>query len=233
MSKLIAYVSSGKHKGTPLYPHKHFNEQYVASPSRFQIDYIYVDSEEELEALVNCGLSARMSNKALQNAPSLIISKNVKREDGSTLSSKPSEFLSKLLNEVELDYDSKTKSRKEQNFLRAHLMNAKIESNCTICGNLFPLDFLIAAHIKPRKDCKQNEKLDFDNIATLMCKMGCDDLYERGYIYIENGIVKKNTKRKTTIYLDQIISTIEGKEIKNWGNSKHYYDFHKNTFLRE
>lgn len=233
MSKLIAYVSSGKYKGTPLYPHKYVNEQYVASPSRFNIDYIYVDSEEELEALVNSGLSARMSNPDITNGSSLIISNNIRRKNHLKLLHKPSKFLPSLSNEVDLDYDSKIKSRKEQAFLRAHLINGKLEGSCTICQQNYPIEFLVAAHIKKRSECSNLEKLDFDNVVTLMCKAGCDDLFEKGYIYILDGIIHKNPKRTTTPALDRIINKIIGNTVPNWGNSAIYYEAHAQKFSKK
>ena len=35
-----------------------------------------------------------------------------------------------------------------------------------------------------------------------MCKFGCDDLYEEGHIYIDDGVVKKNDF-KPVIYLQK------------------------------
>lgn len=231
MKKLVAKISRGKLKGNDLFPHKHANGKYVASPSKFEIDYIYVDNENELEALIRSGLSARMSNPDIDyNSPSLKIPKSINVLDEENIELKPSDFLKDLIEASDLDYDSKSKSRKEQQFLRAHLANGKLEGICSICQNIFPLNFLIAAHIKPRKYCEKIERLDFDNIATFMCKTGCDDLYEKGYIYVDEGVIKKNIKRKTTEYLDKIISNLEDKTIKNWSNSKVYYDFHKKLF---
>lgn len=231
MKKLVSKISKGKLKGHDLFPHKHVNGKYVASPSKFEIVYVYVDNENELEALIKSGLSARMSNPDIEyNSPSLKIPKNINLIDGKNSELKPSDFLKGLIEDSDLDYDSKSKSRKEQQFLRAHLANGKLEVFCSICQNIFPLNFVIASHIKPRKYCEMIEKIDFDNIATFMCKTGCDDLYEKGYIYVDEGFIKRNVKRKTTDYLDKIISNLEGKKVKNWSNSKVYYDFHKKLF---
>lgn len=231
MKNLVSKISKGTFKGQDLFPHKHTNGKYVASPSKFEIDYVYVDNEKELEALIRSGLSARMSNPDIgYNSPSLKIPKNINLSDGKNLKVKPSDLLKDLIEDSDLDYDSKSKSRKEQQFLRAHLANGELEGVCSICQNIFPLDFLVAAHIKPRKYCEMIEKLDFDNIVTFMCKTGCDDLYEKGYIYLDEGFIQRNVKRKTTDYLDKIISNLEGKKVKNWSNSKVYYDFHKKLF---
>ncbi len=59
-----------------------------------------------------------------------------------------------------------------------------------------------------------------------MCKTGCDDLYEKGYISVVDGKVIKNRKRVTTATLDTIISKIIGKKVDNWSGSKKYYAWH-------
>lgn len=82
MSELQAKVSAGAYKGKPLYPHLHKDGKYVASPTRYEIDYIRVDELYELEVLVRSGYAARMSNPDIPNAPSLIISKNIQLSEG-------------------------------------------------------------------------------------------------------------------------------------------------------
>lgn len=228
MTRLVSKVSRGPHKGAPLYAHKNEHGNYVASPTRFEVDYIYVNSEDELEALVLSGLKARMSNPEIGNAPSLIIAKNITKADGSNLSSNSKKILDKFYKEFTLDSDSKSKSRKEQALLRLHLTQGKDKAQCTICGNIYPTDFLVAAHIKPRALCKNKEKLDFDNVATLMCKTGCDDLFEKGYIIICDGIIRDNSKRKkTTPMLKYLIDQLAGKEVSNRIGSGKYYIAHQ------
>ena len=67
-------VCRGKEKGTVLIPHKHDSGKYVASKTRFEKDYIYVESLRELGILRENGFSIRMSNQdSLHHcAPSLI-----------------------------------------------------------------------------------------------------------------------------------------------------------------
>lgn len=67
-------VSRGKEEGIVLTPHKHEDGKYVASMSRFEKDYIYVDSLRELQILCGNGFSIRMSNQdsSHHRAPSLI-----------------------------------------------------------------------------------------------------------------------------------------------------------------
>lgn len=230
MSKLIAFKSRGEYKGQPIYPHKHSDGTYVASPSRFEVDYIHVNTEEELEALVRSGLGARMSSPDIKQAASLISADNIEFTDSGTPPVTAKTLLPKLSKEVDLDYDSTTKSRKEQAFLRAHISDGQPKAKCVLCKNEYPLEFLVAAHIKKRAECSKSEKLDFDNVAALMCKAGCDELFERGYVFVSDGVIKKNEKRTTTPALDMLIRNIEGNTVANWSGSSEYYKYHESKF---
>ena len=230
MNKLKAYKSRGEYKGESIYPHKHKDGTYVASPSRFEVDYVYVDTEEELEALVRSGLGARMSSPDIKQAASLITADNIEFTDYSSPPFVAKTVLPKLSEEVDLDFDSITKSRKEQAFLRVHISGGRPQAMCVLCQNEYPLEFLVAAHIKKKSECSKSEKLDFDNIAALMCKAGCDDMFEKGYVFVSEGVVKKNEKRSTTPALDVLIRKIEGNTVKNWAGSSAYYKHHESKF---
>ncbi|PHR48398.1 hypothetical protein [Cycloclasticus sp.] len=231
MSKLQAKKNRGQYKGEPLYPHKHKDGTFVASSSRYEVDYIPVETEDELASLVEAGFGARMSNPEIKQAPSFISSEKITliaekiKNDVSVISELP-----RLVNEADLDGDSRSKTRKEQSFLRAHLTKGNLVSECTICGNLFPIEMLAAAHIKRRSECTKSEKLDFDNVATLMCKVGCDDLFEKGYIFVREGKIIQNHKRRSTDYLNEIISKLQGKSVKNWPGSSQYYSWHESKY---
>lgn len=79
-----------------------------------------------------------------------------------------------------------TKQRLEQRFLRQYLFGKSRSGTCDLCGREFPVEFLVAAHIKRRSLCSREEKLDFDSIVMANCKFGCDELFGRGYISV-NG----------------------------------------------
>ncbi|NNB08290.1 hypothetical protein HBN83_20525 [Pseudomonas fragi] len=231
MNDLQAKVSAGDHKGKPLYPHLHKDGKYVASPTRFEIDYIRVDELDELEVLVRSGYAVRMSNPDIPNAPSLIITKNIHfTEDDAVLT--PAELLPGIIDQVDLDRDCISKARKEQAFLRAHLLRGSVIGKCVICHNIFPVDMLVAAHLKMRSACNKSERRDIDNVAALMCKTGCDDLYERGYISVEAGRVISTNSKTVTPRLSEMIANIEGLTIANWASSSYYYDWHRKKTAR-
>ena len=77
MSEAIAMsytVSRGDEVGAVLIPHLHEDGKYVASMTRFERDYVRVESIRELGILARHGFSVRMSspNSANHRAPSLI-----------------------------------------------------------------------------------------------------------------------------------------------------------------
>ncbi|VVM82102.1 hypothetical protein PS639_02332 [Pseudomonas fluorescens] len=226
MSEFQAKVSEGPYKGEPLYPHLHKDGKYVASPSRFKVDYIRVDTLEELEVLVRSGYAARMANRKIPNAPSLIISKNIHFAKHETLLT-PARLLPSIIDDVDLDRDSITKARKEQAFLRAHLLRGSMSGKCVICHYEFPVNMLVAAHLKMRAACSNSERKDINNVAALMCKLGCDDLYEKGYISVEAEMVISTNAKNTTTRLICAIKKIVGNVVPNWVTSSSYYDWHR------
>ncbi|MEU4743288.1 hypothetical protein AB0G02_22890 [Actinosynnema sp. NPDC023658] len=91
----------------------------------------------------------------------------------------------------ELDSSAQVKVRTEQSRLRALLAGGRDEAECALCGDLLPLRFLVAAHVKKRALCTDDERRDLDNIAMLACTFGCDSLYEAGWITVdEHGTVR-------------------------------------------
>jgi hypothetical protein len=73
----ISYVvTRGDGIGTVLTPHVHNDGRYVASKTRFEKDYVRVESLREVRILATHGFSIRMSNQQNPNhrAPSLIAS---------------------------------------------------------------------------------------------------------------------------------------------------------------
>ena len=67
-------VSRGAEPGVELTPHKHEDGKYVASLTRFESDYVRVETLRELKILADNGFSIRMSNPDSKNhrSPSLI-----------------------------------------------------------------------------------------------------------------------------------------------------------------
>lgn len=125
-----------------------------------------------------------------------------------------------------------TTNRKEQAILRKVLLKNQKVIKCGICGKEYPAEFIVASHIKKRALCSKEERLDIENIAMPMCKFGCDNLFESGYIYVENGIIKYNETRATTNDLKNYLQSINGKRCHYYTDkSKKYFTEHQKIHL--
>lgn len=130
-----------------------------------------------------------------------------------------------------LDIQGHAIKRKEQGFLRKYLFRGKKEFVCGICGRKLPTNMLITSHIKKRSECSKEEKLDYKHIVMPMCKFGCDDLYEKGYIYIQDGKVKINNKKWMTDDMRNELRKLEGKNCPYYNKrTKPYFEAHNRKF---
>ncbi|HDR3345752.1 TPA: hypothetical protein QCN45_003548 [Bacillus cereus] len=111
-----------------------------------------------------------------------------------------------------LDSEVRGNARKKQGLLRSYLFIYKKTCNCENCPKEFPIDILVAAHIKKRALCTTEERLDIEHIAIPMYKFNCDELFERGYISISDGrIVSLVDERYFLDTVKRYIETINGK----------------------
>ncbi|GAA0281457.1 HNH endonuclease [Cryptosporangium japonicum] len=81
-----------------------------------------------------------------------------------------------------LDRASGGLTRGEQSLLRG-----AAEADCALCGSRYPASLLRAAHIKRRAVCSDDERRDLANIAMLAGVMGCDALFELGYLTVDSA----------------------------------------------
>jgi hypothetical protein len=106
------------------------------------------------------------------------------------------------------------KVRAEQGWLRKFLFRGADQGTCTLCGQRFPIELLVAAHIKQRSQCTPREREDYRANIVAMCKLGCDALFERGYISAIKGQWTANEKKTdtTTEALQAYIDAVVGKD---------------------
>lgn len=83
-----------------------------------------------------------------------------------------------------LDKKTVVTSRQEQGFLRHHLFGSRPVAACSICGKELPTNVMVVAHIKSRSRCSAVERRDVNNVVMPLCQLGCDVLYERGYVTV-------------------------------------------------
>jgi len=130
-----------------------------------------------------------------------------------------------------LDVETTVKARTEQTFLRRSLFGNRRTGECGLCGREFPVSLLVASHIKRRADCSKGEKLDYKNVVMPMCKLGCDDLYEKGFLGVFDGLVIKLSGEHSTPAVDEYLNAIEGRGCAHWNeNREKYFAFHRQRF---
>ena len=89
-----------------------------------------------------------------------------------------------------LDGKTEGKYRKEQRALRRILVGDLERAECALCGHEFPIGMLVAAHVKDRAKCTDEERNDLRNVAVLACAVGCDHLFGNGYLSVDaSGLV--------------------------------------------
>jgi hypothetical protein len=230
MRQLTAKKNRGTFKDQLLYPHLHKDGMYVATKSKYEVDYIRVSNIDELAALVGAGYGARMSNPEIPQAPSFIAHNSIDFQNNKAPLNALKVFLARFADGEQLDKATVTSARKEQAFLRSYLLKGQTSGECELCHRLLPEELLVAAHIKPRSKCEHHERLDFDNVAVLMCSLGCDTLFEKGYVYVHSGTVRRNPRRTTTAHLTDAIHQIDGQHVASWSASSVYYSWHANAY---
>jgi len=134
------------------------------------------------------------------------------------------------------DKETISQRRVEQSLLRNYLIQNEEEVECGICKKTYPVIFIWCSHIKKRSECTLEEKLDIKNIVMPMCKFGCDDLYEKKYIYINDGFVKFNESIETNIAIrkkiSELINNVVSSKYYN-KTSKKYFDFNNEVLRNE
>lgn len=131
-----------------------------------------------------------------------------------------------------LDRETKRYLRIEQHHLRVYLFGKKKFDVCGICGKEYPVSLLVVAHIKYRKPCTNDERLD-KNVIMPMCRIGCDILYEQGYITVVNGKVETMDHKIHSKDLLEKVSLLKGKECPYWNDkTKKYFEWHTNFHMQ-
>lgn len=125
------------------------------------------------------------------------------------------------------DREANRPTRLEHKYIVRHLFQDKLISRCCLCHNEYPRHLLVAAHIKKRSVCSTKEKLDIENIAVPMCRLGCDPLFEYGYLSVRNGKVVKHPSREMTEATASYVESVLDKQVMGWSKkNRKYFDWH-------
>ncbi|WP_143202312.1 hypothetical protein [Amycolatopsis sp. CB00013] len=136
----------------------------------------------------------------------------------------------------ELDAVSSVKVRTEQRKLRKLLAGGATSAECALCGDQYPINFLIAAHIKKRAVCTDQERRDLTHVAMLACSFGCDTLYESGWVTVDrHGFVRtRPTDDLAESHLRTRLLHLQGRPcLVHSAKSEPYFDWHRtNVFVQ-
>tara|TARA_Y100000590_G_scaffold247240_1_gene277798 strand:+ start:415 stop:1389 length:975 start_codon:yes stop_codon:yes gene_type:complete len=109
--------------------------------------------------------------------------------------------------------DSKShtsKRRIEQQLLREFHIGKK-ETTCSLCHKTLPNELIVAGHIWARHNIKDEETRKDPDIVMPVCKLGCDELFELGFIHVdEYGYITVN-KSIDSLPLAQFTRQYDGK----------------------
>ena len=106
------------------------------------------------------------------------------------------------------DIAGTTLRRAEQRYLRQSPL-ARYGNQCAICGRVLPKSLLVAAHIRLRSQSSEADRLNFDAAAMLACALGCDALFELGYVTVDAaGDVRTMSMPDPALW--PVLKTLEG-----------------------
>lgn len=125
--------------------------------------------------------------------------------------------------------------RREQLRFKKRLMELG-EGRCALCGRTLLPGMLVGAHIKKRSKCTEEERRDFDNVGMLACLLGCDGLFERGYIAVgHGGELMVSAKVAQAPEVEAVVrDTLQGRRTSWWTEEREkYFEWHRtHTFLQ-
>lgn len=138
------------------------------------------------------------------------------------------EIVSKLEGLEETEKEIVTTRRLEQGFLKRILFGNKTVGTCACCKKEYPISYLVTAHIKKRAFCSLEERKDV-NVVMPMCKFGCDEIYEKGYISVSAGVFKDMNKTPTSSQLKKYIAQVDGTKCECYSDKNlEYFKWHFN-----
>ncbi len=127
--------------------------------------------------------------------------------------------------------------RIEQSFLRQlHVKpGQKGLVRCALCNRRFPAELVVAAHIKPRSRCSLIERRDAEHVAFPLCLMGCDPLYERGWVSVDaQGVVSISSWMHSIQALETLARRLEDRSCPSHSpqTSKYFAWHHRHRFVQ-
>lgn len=124
--------------------------------------------------------------------------------------------------------------RGEQAQLRRVLFGSATEAQCALCGDIYPVRFLWAAHIKKRAVCTDDERRDLQHIAMPACLFGCDALFESGYISVDDTGHIIVSDAPVGSRLAERLAQLSGRRVTAYTDaSAGYFAWHRTNIYRQ
>lgn len=126
--------------------------------------------------------------------------------------------------------------RLEQSLLRRLLLSGASTGACALCGREFPVELLVAAHVKRRADCTDEERRDHVNNLIALCACGCDALFERGFVVVRDGVIRRGPREPGTDEVARRVEALLGtsRQVPWWSaDRKPYFETHAARFTSE
>lgn len=120
-------------------------------------------------------------------------------------------------------------ARSEQSRLRRRLFGDELVGTCALCGRDLPVAMLVAAHIKRRADTTDVERRRLD-IVMPACSLGCDVLFELGYVIVaKDGIIARGPRRMPNSEdLELAMRGLIGRTCAAWSaETERYFAYHR------
>ncbi len=129
----------------------------------------------------------------------------------------------------ETDAKAERKVRREQRLLRRALGLDNSSHECSLRGKTYPDRQLVAAHIKERSECSREEKTDIPAVAMIACSLGCDALFEHGYVTVNDaGVIEAAAATDSGGHLRELIARLEGRSVLCFSeDSAKYFAWHR------
>ncbi len=119
--------------------------------------------------------------------------------------------------------------RGEQTRLRRRLFGSELLATCALCARDLPVSLLVTAHIKRRADTTDAER-SREDIVMAACSLGCDSMFELGYVTVAcDGTIEKGPRRTPmTVDLELAVEAIVGRTCGAWSSStERYFAYHR------
>lgn len=133
----------------------------------------------------------------------------------------------------DLDGFARAVVRREQQKLRSARFGALVEISCALCGRVLPVVLVRLAHIKRRAEATRDERLRLENTMPA-CTLGCDELFERGYLIVDQlGTITVNpAKKAASPDLTDVLNTLGGREVQGYSASQQpFFSWHRDRHI--